>query len=247
MASAAAKGLWLSEETLTETVQFNIARTHQHGDLVIDLATKPAEFKHGADWEWWFVRGNQTYGIRVQAKRLFPGPRRYPNLLKDGPNPYSQLDKLISVAAKDDMLPLYCFYNFGHVPSDFVHQANPCRHSYRKPSFWGCTLAKPRDVRNAASDRLDRLAGYMQPWHAIVCNLQHVGLLSAVEHFFSQGGDDKPARRKLPERISRLIALSSERRQSEGRKFIDDEYWQSFGEEIPKAVSGIVVYRDARD
>lgn len=73
MRSSASVGLSLSEETLTKCALYNIALVHQGSDIVIDLATKPVEAKHGADWEWWFIRGNQAIGFRVQAKRLFAG------------------------------------------------------------------------------------------------------------------------------------------------------------------------------
>jgi hypothetical protein len=69
MSTAARLGLSLSEETITECALYNLALAHQGADIVIDLATKPAEAKHGADWEWWLVRGRKGLGFRVQAKR----------------------------------------------------------------------------------------------------------------------------------------------------------------------------------
>jgi hypothetical protein len=71
MRTAAKLGLALSEETLTECALYNIALAHQGADIRIDLATKPAEAKRGADWEWWLIRGSNALGFRVQAKRLF--------------------------------------------------------------------------------------------------------------------------------------------------------------------------------
>src|SRR6266478_2615816 len=73
MRKASHLGLALSEETITESILYSIALAHLGKDIAIDLATKPAESKHGADWEWWFVKGNQGRCFRVQAKRLFPG------------------------------------------------------------------------------------------------------------------------------------------------------------------------------
>jgi hypothetical protein len=108
MQTAAALGLSLSEETLTECALYNIAVSHQHTDIVIDLATKPAEAKHGADWEWWLVRGKKGLGFRVQAKRLF-ADGSYKSLTKAGANPYDQLDKLVAVSTNAGFEPLYCF------------------------------------------------------------------------------------------------------------------------------------------
>ena len=59
MRTAAELRLALSEETLTECSLYNIALAHQGTDIVIELATKPAEGNHGADWEWWLVHGRQ--------------------------------------------------------------------------------------------------------------------------------------------------------------------------------------------
>src|SRR5919201_552842 len=92
MQTAAKLGLSLSEETLTECALYNIALAHQGKDIVIDLATKAAEAKHGADWEWWLVRGKKALGFRVQAKRLFANGE-YRALHKSAANPYEQLDK----------------------------------------------------------------------------------------------------------------------------------------------------------
>src|SRR5260370_42373124 len=85
MSIAARLNLSLSEETITECALYNIALAHQSGEIVIRLATKPAEARHGADWEWWLVRGSKGFGFRVQAKRLFPDGR-YRALRKAGAN-----------------------------------------------------------------------------------------------------------------------------------------------------------------
>jgi hypothetical protein len=121
MRTAAGLGLSLSEETLTECALYNIALAHQGKDIMIDLATKPAEAKHGADWEWWLVHGKQGLGFRVQAKRLFA-------------KPYEQLDKLVSASKSAGLQPLYCFFNFPRPQGQF-NWPNVCKHSYRAPSF----------------------------------------------------------------------------------------------------------------
>ena len=64
-------GLQLNEETITETALFRFASSHPHGGLSIRAFNKGEEKRIGADWEWWFVRGNNGVGLRVQAKRLF--------------------------------------------------------------------------------------------------------------------------------------------------------------------------------
>lgn len=169
MRKAASLGLSLSEETLTESALYNIAVAHQGTDIVIDLATKAAEAKHGADWEWWFVRGKKGLGFRVQAKRLFANGR-YSSLTKLGPNPYKQLDKLVSASTSAGFEPLYCFFNFPY-PHGHFNGPNFCSHTYRAPSFWGCSLAFPDQVKNVQSTQLTKLRPIMYPWHMLVCDV----------------------------------------------------------------------------
>ncbi len=152
MIKASQLGLALSEETITECVLYNVALAHQGAGFVVDLATKPAEAKHGGDWEWWFIKGNKGRCFRVQAKRLFPGGA-YKSLFKAGANPYQQLDKLVAVSGKDGFEPLYCFYNFAAAPYQATGP-NHCHHSYRGPSFWGCSLAFPEAIKLTNSNKL---------------------------------------------------------------------------------------------
>lgn len=154
MKTASKIGLSLSEETLTESTLYNIAIGHHGTNILIDLATKATENKHGADWEWWFLHGAKGFGFRVQAKRLFANGR-YKSLNKAGTKPYAQLDKLIQASASEGLEPLYCFYNFDHSDGQFAGP-NPCIHNYRGPSFWGCSLAFPHQVKSAGSNQLKK-------------------------------------------------------------------------------------------
>ena len=222
MSKAASKGLWLSEETLTEWVQYNIALVHQGTNFVVDLATKPQEFKHGADWEWWFTSGSNGYGFRVQAKRLFPAKYRYESLLHSKTTPYVQLEKLQKNAVSDGLIPLYCFYNFAHAPSEFAHMANQCAHVYRQPSFWGCSIAFPHDVKHVGSDRLSKLKDRMMPWHTLVCKSDKTDLVNAVGGFLQERGSEKvTAPRDVPPRIRRLMDMGDGRRTSSSATYID--------------------------
>jgi uncharacterized protein DUF6615 len=245
MRTAAQLGLALSEETLTECSLYNIALAHQGTNLVIDLATKPAEAKHGADWEWWFIRGGKGVGFRVQAKRLFAAGQ-YSSLMKPGKNPYEQLDKLVLASEKASLEALYCFYNFAHPLGQFAGP-NPCHHSYRAPSFWGCSLAFPDQVKNLKSNQLAILRPIMRPWHTLVCGQ---GKIDAVVGRFVRevGGRDRPASpRNLPSRVSRLISLSELRKDSPTyRGYLDDSYWQD-DNDFPNSVAGIILFRDKRD
>jgi hypothetical protein len=247
MQTAAKLGLSLSEETLTECALYNIALSHQGKDIVIDLATKPAEAKHGADWEWWLVRGTNGLGFRVQAKRLF-ADGRYRALHKGPVNPYEQLDKLVAASANSGLEPLYCFFNFPHPQGQFTGP-NPCRHGYRAPSFWGCSLAFPAQVKAAQSVQLTKLKPFMYPWHMLVCDSANMDVLAAASSFVEEraGRDHLTGARDLPSRVSRLIEMSDERRTADSdRIYLDDVFWEDESE-TPEEISGLIVVRDLRD
>lgn len=245
MRTAARLGLSLSEETLTECALYNIALAQQGANIVVDLATKPAEKKHGADWEWWFIRGGRGVGFRVQAKRLF-ADGRYKSLTKAGKRPYTQLDVLVAASAREGFEALYCFYNFAH-PDGRFSGPNTCSHPYRAPSFWGCSLAFPDQVRAANSNQLTHLKPIMRPWHTLVCGTAGIDVVAAARTFVSEvGGRDPPTPRDLPSRISRLIALSELRRSETFRGYLGDSYWESESD-VPKNLAGIILFRDVRD
>jgi hypothetical protein len=171
MLKASQLGIALSEETITESVLYNIALAHQGTEILIDLATKPAEDRHGADWEWWFIRGNKGRCFRIQAKRLFPGGA-YNSLFKSSADPYKQLDKLVAASGKAGFEPLYCFYNFAAAPYQ-APGSNLCQHNYYGPSFWGCSLAFPEAIKQAKSNKQVNLKQHMYPWHYLVCGMDH--------------------------------------------------------------------------
>jgi hypothetical protein len=235
-------GMSLSEETITEYALYNIALTHQGKDITVDIATKPAEGVHGGDWELWTVPGTKGIGFRVQAKRLFPNGR-YQSLLKPGNNPYEQLDKLVAVSTQDNLIPLYCFYNFDHPPSKIDKLKNSCVHPYNRPTFWGCSVAIPELVKQIKSDDLSKLKSVMHPWHLLVCGQD---LIAAVNRFLAISRRPGPSvtPRDLPVRITRLAELSQSRR-TRDLQYLSDEYW-SVTSEAPEELSGIVVFRDFR-
>jgi hypothetical protein len=244
MRKSASLGMSLSEETLTEWALYNIALKHQGQNLTVELATKPEEKKHGADWEWWLVRGTKTIGFRVQAKRLFPNGR-YQSLFKSKSNPYEQLDKLVSAAGQDGLIPLYCFFNFNHPFGQFVKAKNTCNHKYRRPSFWGCALAFPDQVKTAQSDQLTKLRPILTPWHQLVCNSEKSDLLSAAREFCARSKQPMvPEPRAIPPRVRRLIDVISQRKATQG--YLDETY-RELSDDIPSGINGVALFRDLRD
>lgn len=165
----------LSEETLTETLLYEIAWAHKADPgFRVRVATKPEESLHGGDWELWLTQGGKGIKFRVQAKRLYPNGR-YKSLFSYGKDAYGnavdlhlQTKKLIASAKLDNSIPLYCFYNFdgGHI-SDWPRIQ--CPHKHRGASYWGCSVATASDILAANSNELKKLLPLMTPWHKMVC------------------------------------------------------------------------------
>lgn len=242
---AARLGISLSEETLTEWAMYQIAASHQHQGIVVDLATKPAESKHGADWEWWLARGGKAVCFRVQAKRLYPDGR-YRALRKPGPHPYEQLDKLVSSAQQAGAYPLYCFYNF-QFPKISFGSPNHCQHSYRAPSYWGCSLAFPDQVKSLNSDALKSLRPHMFPWHQLVCSHGNLDLpKSGIEFVRRSRGGTLPGLRALSPQAARLIEFGNQNRKNDLRDQLDPSFWQEGGESFA-SVAGIAVFRELQE
>jgi hypothetical protein len=254
MRAAAALGISLSEETLTELTLYNIAVAHQKaGQIEIDIATKSQEKAHGADWEWWLVRNKKNICYRVQAKRLFPNGR-YNSLYKSGSgNPYAQLDTLVSAAKTNSAVPMYCFYNFNHSNFGFG-TSHQCLHKYRGPSFWGCTLAAAQDVRTAGANDAATLRHIMQPWHLFACahhgeDIVDTGTRFVSDRHFLPSDDislNKGQTRLLPAYVARLIET---RRSTSSRQkkadYLDDQFWSEAKEK--EDLAGIAVFNDVRD
>jgi Family of unknown function (DUF6615) len=243
MRQAARLGISLSEETITECALYAIAAAHQHKNIVVDLATKPAENKHGADWEWWLVRHKQALCFRVQAKRLYPDGT-YRALKKSGPNPYLQLDTLVSSAQQIGAFPLYCFYSFQQSHISFAGP-NHCNHDYRAPSYWGCALGFPDEIKKTGSDSLKALKPILQPWHLLVCQGAKSDLPTAAAKFINRRAPGAaPELRPIPDRVARLIEFGDNNRKTPERDQLAPSYWQET--QAFDDIAGLAVFRDIR-
>ena len=159
-ARARVLGLFLNEETITESTLLNLATGFQGNGLFVQLFTKAQERRNGADWEFWFVQGTKAAGLRVQAKRLFPSGA-YDSLDPSGP----QTKNLITNAR--NCYPLYVFYN----DSDAYRSSLPkctCG-EYNAQSYLGCTLAPATAVARAGSKSASSIQGIAIPWHCLLC------------------------------------------------------------------------------
>jgi hypothetical protein len=158
-----------------------------------------------------------------------------------------QLDKLVRAAESTGLHPLYCFFNFPSSNGQF-DGPNVCKHKYRAPSFWGCSLAFPDQVKNAQSIEVTKLKRVMHPWHLLVCEAANIGLLSVATRFVKEKGqrDDVDGPRDLPTRVTRLMEMSEQRRRPDYRSYLDDAFWQG-DSDTPDDVLVLMVVQDLRD
>ncbi len=161
-ARAARLGLFLNEETITESILLNLATAFHGRGLSVRLFTKAAEKRNGADWEFLFIQGAETVGLRVQAKRLFPSGAY--NSLKPGGH---QISTLIKKAT--NCFPVYVFYNDAPAYPLTVSPFCACS-KYRAPSYLGCTLAPAEAIGRVSSNSASALKGMAIPWHCLLCD-----------------------------------------------------------------------------
>ena len=173
------------EETFTDTNILELKDRHPD-EIYCRTFNKPEEGRNGADWEWWLSNYAMTswLGLRVQAKVLHLGSDTFAHLhYKSGKSKAYQLAKLKREAAKEGLVPLYCFYS---------HEATTPRVSPRRcgsfahaPEAYGCALATLTHIEKlqVAGDKRDYadVMGSALPWHCLVC-------CSAF------GGDDLPTK-----------------------------------------------------
>ena len=170
-------GMRWSEETNTETLLLQLRQRHP-SQVLIAAFSKRREASVGADWEWWFVSQTGAYGMRVQAKRISL-PKETFGYLRYTPRGHTndQMTTLIGRARADHLAPAYCFY----VASQ----------THRRDGVWpdvispppsqpsGCLVGHAEVIRAARSNRLDRLASALMPWHLLVCPREGRGDLTS--------------------------------------------------------------------
>ncbi len=208
MAQAISLGLFLNEETITETILLNLATQFRGGKLAVRPFTKAEETKNGADWEFWFVQGHDCLGLRVQAKRLFRSGC-YNSLHPGG----KQTSDLISHAG--NCLPVFALYNDAH---SFASDLPTCGCSeYRGPSLLGSLLVPARVVQLIGQNDHRALAPKAIPWHCLICEHSSCAsgstlpkLIAANYNRLLDGADTSKYEVEPEDRILDLVNMASE-------------------------------------
>jgi hypothetical protein len=178
----------IGEETLTDINLIDIQRRHEHEVLSVKF-TRAQESKNGADWEWWFLWRGYAYGFRLQAKKLYP-KFAYTSLYGDG---RTQATTLLTTAIADDVVPLYCFYNYEPNSDSSDWPGLPARTPIEQ---MGCAIAPAQAVEaevvgRRASPTIERLAPYEEPWRVLACSFGGADDNQADDESSGSGGDDE--------------------------------------------------------
>jgi hypothetical protein len=180
-------GLSLQEETITEILLLQMARSlsplgvkvrmftkQEEGGKTkkikgIDASGKPIKITEttieaeGADWEW-FVDGLNgcSASFRVQAKKLYRDtpikPGRYRGFKPGG----KQIEDLIKRATGSN--PIYVLYNHPDVLDASLFGPT------RQPDFfgrscWGCAVTTAQFMKHVKDDKLSTIKPGSVPWH----------------------------------------------------------------------------------
>jgi len=161
------------EETFTDINILELKDRHP-ADIYSKTFSKRKEGVNGADWEWWITNGSRSswLGLRVQAKVLHLATGTFPHLhYKSGSPATYQLSRLSAEAARDGLIPLYCFYTHGAFQRKAPRYL--CGSFPYAREVYGCSLASAEHVSKLqAIGELDDLASVMSaaiPWHCLVC------------------------------------------------------------------------------
>ena len=205
-------GLSLQEETITEILLLEMARTLSPLGLNVKMFTKQAEGgktrtvlstdatgmqvatekvlieAEGADWEW-FVDGlgSCSASFRVQAKKLYrdaPTKAGHYGGFKPGDK---QIDDLIKRATGGN--PIYILYNHQDVLNNSLFRPS------RQPDFfgrscWGCAVTTAQFMKQVPNNKLSTIKPGIIPWH----------------RFFSIGRPCRPA--EAMKEIAKKLKLS---------------------------------------
>ena len=179
-------GLSLQEETITEILLLEMARTLSPLGLRVDMFSKQKEGgktrttkttdpggqiivtkeveseAEGADWEW-FVEGLGSCAarFRVQAKRLYSDPTkegRYGGFKPGG----KQIDDLIRRATGCN--PVYILYNHSDVLNNTLFGRSRLP-DYFGRSCWGCAVTTAQFMKHAQDNKLTTIMNGCVPWH----------------------------------------------------------------------------------
>jgi hypothetical protein len=152
------------EETITESCLLEIWRRHK-AIVTIKTFTKAQEAKNGADWEWNLIGKTYTLKMRVQAKRLRKGAKKISGLLnyKAKSAPHPQVDMLISRAASQSLMPVFCLYSPEKSRKTWSASSMP------SPFEAGCLMGDAAKIKAAAANDLASLEKLTVPWHHLVC------------------------------------------------------------------------------
>jgi len=216
-------GLSLQEETITETLPLEMAKTLGAHGLKVKMFTRPEEGGRtskyaprkpgtGADWEWFYEGPPCMASFRVQAKRLYEAPGKKGEYTGFDPKGH-QIDDLIKGA--HGMNAVYVLYNHAQVADhDLFDPSGPPDHFGR--SCWGCAATTAAFMKSVPDAKLATVIPGMVPWHkffglAGTC-LPKDAFKKANQAIYSEeeGQPFVPAK-KRPEWVSALIESADER------------------------------------
>ncbi len=161
----------LGEETITDQLLLSLIRACPT-EVVIKKSSKLREgLTTGADWEWWFCGNHTAFGMRVQAKRLFPKSLKYEGLGKlAGESEVKQVDLLLQNARKGPLYAIYCFYNYWD--SGTKTPRWNCQSYVPDWTLFGCSVSDARLVKeciDTGKNDIKTVGSLSYPWMCIVC------------------------------------------------------------------------------
>jgi predicted nucleic acid-binding Zn-ribbon protein len=161
--------IYLREDGITA---INLQELYQYNSdkfLVFDFTPHKENKVTGADWEWWWLQGGESFGAAVQAKSLKPDYTYDIGATDRSGHP--QIERLLNYSLHYHVTPFYCLYNYWNAtPSSLLSW--PCQSFLSRPELWGCALIDGFRAWNLHLLKRYALADILplcMPWHCIAC------------------------------------------------------------------------------
>lgn len=166
-------GYQIGEESITDFFILNFKKFGK-GKLVINSYTKRKEALTGADWEWWFTGPSGKWiGMRVQAKILNLKAKRYQHLHHKN-NTGSQLTSLLTDAASNNVIPLYCMYS--NWDPTIYKQKSKCKCKKHSVYHYGASLLDPQIIKKYRPEKsLKKFITHLIPLQCLFCTSKYGG------------------------------------------------------------------------
>jgi hypothetical protein len=196
LAAASHAKCTIGEESITDFLVLGL-KLVASSSLNIEVFTKHAESRNGADWELCLIgKKGSCLHLRIQAKIINARKLTYDHLHPPRKGRLTQAQKLIAASIVIPATPIYCLYsNWG--TGTIGAPSWTCGTHPADESLFGISVVSAHNIVLLRATRTKTLAGlspYMTPFHCLFCCRNYGGDdLASAAHAYVKDRIDKNA------------------------------------------------------